>query len=658
MGKGNRLRTLSDMELADETSRSVTLIDLAGHTKYLKTTLHGLIGRRPDHCIVCVSATTGLNNITTEHLGVCMYLNVPLVIVITKEDCVGYATSGKPKTKTKAARTRNTYSPDSTTSTLVVESQNDTSCSIANKSEAISRLVASVQGVLSGSQRQSQLITTDAELVQHILSESDAYSAGADTIPKALVPIFTVSNVTGSGLQLLRSYLFQLPTHAKQRTSIQGQATCVRILGSIGNIDDRDEFVFPRDEDRFAFKKPVRVRHSINRHAIAVNQIDGEETGELKVDKNMCLMTSSSSDDNILAKEKECKQQAACASALPPGDSVSASATIRRPHSSPDLPSSGEKASTQATELKYEPTPRGEFYEYVEAVTTSVEVGGSPAGQNLVSSRTKVLIGSIEAGKISVGESLLLGPTCAGEFVQVYFSYNNPQSRSTFFFFVLMFLLMLQVVVSSLRLNNVPVCSATAGQTVTLKLSEALVSRTPPAQDSAEGEPFNIRSAKLAEGRRRTSAAGLVLLSPASVSATTPIVQCASPKSGVARAPEQSSLPAMSHWEFEAELLVLNHPSKIRVNYEPVVHVGCVKQSAKLVSVRKLSTTDRAPGHLPMDGSEDKFSAVLCQDELGNGERGICRFRFLYYPEFIIPGEAMIIREQRTRGVGTISKLS
>jgi GTPase len=33
------------------------------------------------------------------------------------------------------------------------------------------------------------------------------------------------------------------------------------------------------------------------------------------------------------------------------------------------------------------------------------------------------------------------------------------------------------------------------------------------------------------------------------------------------------------------------------------------------------------------------------------------RFRFLYYPEFIIRGEAMIIREQRTRGVGTITAL-
>eukprot|EP01034_Spumella_vulgaris_P021012 gene21012-26953_t len=44
----HRLRALSDMELASEdTQRVVSLIDLAGHAKYLKTTLHGMMGRHP-----------------------------------------------------------------------------------------------------------------------------------------------------------------------------------------------------------------------------------------------------------------------------------------------------------------------------------------------------------------------------------------------------------------------------------------------------------------------------------------------------------------------------------------------------------------------------------------------------------------------------------
>lgn len=440
MGKGNRLRTLSDMELADETSRSVTLIDLAGHAKYLKTTLHGLIGRRPDLCIVCVSATTGLNSITTEHLGVCMYLNVPLVIVITKEDCVARATFVKPKAKAKAAaKARNSYGTTEATS-------NDESISNAVPAEdsitsgtadAISRLVASVQEVLAGSQRQSKLITNDAELVQHLLQtgESSTNMSGATTgstsAPfKATVPIFTVSNVTGKGMQLLRSFLFQLPAHAKpQRTSAE-QATVVRLLGSIGTTNEREDVVFPRDEDEFSFKKPVRTRQ----YSLRYTPTDHEGTAQNHKENGVCLKTTSTSDDNLVAKEALHSTPASVATGAGAG-----AALIRRPHSSPDLPStathppaqhSGEKATKASN------TP--EFSEYIETVSTH-NTGGSgtdsglsscrdsptsQAGATSVTSagsngRTKVLIGSIEGGKLSVGQALLLGPTCKGAFVSV-----------------------------------------------------------------------------------------------------------------------------------------------------------------------------------------------------------------------------------------------
>jgi GTPase len=53
---GSRSRTSSDLEMADVTARVVQFIDLAGHHKYLKTTLHGLIGREPEYALLCVSA--------------------------------------------------------------------------------------------------------------------------------------------------------------------------------------------------------------------------------------------------------------------------------------------------------------------------------------------------------------------------------------------------------------------------------------------------------------------------------------------------------------------------------------------------------------------------------------------------------------------------
>lgn len=431
MGKGNRLRTLSDMELADETSRSVTLIDLAGHAKYLKTTLHGLIGRRPDLCIVCVSATTGLNSITTEHLGVCMYLNVPLVIVITKEDCVNHSTVVKPKAKAKAAaKARNSYgstdtsSNESVTSTTVVTTDDNATTSPV---DAISRLVASVQEVLAGSQRQSRLITNDAELVQHLLQTAESPTDVTAEAPfKPTVPIFTVSNVTGKGMQLLRSFLFQLPAHAKQQVTSTDQATCVRLLGSIGTVNEREEVVFPCDEDEFAFKKPVRTRQYSLRYAPGDNG-HSEGIAQNAKENSVCLRTTSTSDDNLVAKE--------ALHASTAGSTVGVSGSIRRPHSSPDLPTyptapnSGEKTKTWGAP---------EFSEYIEMATPTVNGSGmdsgmsscrdSPTSQGCGTSvasagsaagRTKVLIGSIEGGKLSVGQALLLGPTCKGAFVSV-----------------------------------------------------------------------------------------------------------------------------------------------------------------------------------------------------------------------------------------------
>ncbi len=428
MGKGNRLRALSDMELADETSRSVTLIDLAGHAKYLKTTLHGLIGRRPDLCIVCVSATTGLNSITTEHLGVCMYLNVLLVIVITKEDCVNRATVVKPKAKAKAAaKARNSYGSvetsvsEDTANSIVSADENVTPAT----ADAISRLVGSVQDVLAGSQRQSKLITDDAELVQHLLQTGEAAtSVASESSVKATVPIFTVSNVTGKGMHLLRSFLFQLPAHAKPQRISSDQATCVRLLGSIGTTNEREEVVFPRDEDEFAFKKPVRTRQYSLRYAQTDN---AEGIAQNYKEHSVCLKTTSTSDDNLVAKE---------ALHTTPG---AATASIRRPHSSPDLPSTTAcPAAPHSGEKSTKPWCATEFSEYIEVAIPVASGSGtdsgtsscrdsptSQAGANSVASacsstgRTKVLIGSIEGGKLSVGQALLLGPTCKGTFVSV-----------------------------------------------------------------------------------------------------------------------------------------------------------------------------------------------------------------------------------------------
>jgi GTPase len=156
-----------------------------------------------------------------------------------------------------------------------------------------------------------------------------------------------------------------------------------------------------------------------------------------------------------------------------------------------------------------------------------------------------------------------------------------------------------QVTVSSLRLNNVPVRYATAGQTVTLKLREQVSGQEEQALDSTS---FVAKC-----GRRRSGATGLVLLSapapassqqkgtlnakPVAVDPIDTIITTSSNNSsssssnsagevagvGVEEEEEEKEesdwVPPVAHWEFDAELLVLNHPSKIRVSAKPSFNI-------------------------------------------------------------------------------------
>lgn len=67
-------------------NRIVTFIDLAGHEKYLKTTLNGLTACHPDFAIVCISDK--ITAMTKEHMGLCIALNIPFVINFTKIDMI------------------------------------------------------------------------------------------------------------------------------------------------------------------------------------------------------------------------------------------------------------------------------------------------------------------------------------------------------------------------------------------------------------------------------------------------------------------------------------------------------------------------------------------------------------------------------------------
>lgn len=66
--------------------RDITLVDLCGHEKYLKTTTFGLTGYFPDYGFVIVAANRGILKMTKEHLGILFYMKIPIVIIVTRID--------------------------------------------------------------------------------------------------------------------------------------------------------------------------------------------------------------------------------------------------------------------------------------------------------------------------------------------------------------------------------------------------------------------------------------------------------------------------------------------------------------------------------------------------------------------------------------------
>ncbi|EEY66563.1 GTP-binding protein, putative [Phytophthora infestans T30-4] len=66
----------------------ITLSDLAGHKKYLKSTASGLAGQFPDYAMLVVDAVRGVRDMTREHLKIATALNVAIFVVVTKTDLV------------------------------------------------------------------------------------------------------------------------------------------------------------------------------------------------------------------------------------------------------------------------------------------------------------------------------------------------------------------------------------------------------------------------------------------------------------------------------------------------------------------------------------------------------------------------------------------
>ncbi|MFB6104615.1 MAG: GTPBP1 family GTP-binding protein [Halobacteriaceae archaeon] len=98
---------------------------------------------------------------------------------------------------------------------------------------------------------------------------------------------------------------------------------------------------------------------------------------------------------------------------------------------------------------------------------------------------------------------------------------------------------------------------------------------------------------------------------------------------GMALVPRESDPTAVR--EFEAEVMVLNHPTRIRTGYEPVVHLETASEAARFD---------------PADG------------RLLPGDTGMATVRFKFRPYLVEPGQRFVFREGESKGVGTVTEVS
>ncbi len=84
-------------------------------------------------------------------------------------------------------------------------------------------------------------------------------------------------------------------------------------------------------------------------------------------------------------------------------------------------------------------------------------------------------------------------------------------------------------------------------------------------------------------------------------------------------------------WDFEAEIYVFTHPTRIKVGYEPVIHLETISETVTFKEMER--------------------------DYMKAGDRGRVKIAFKYNPYYVYEGQKFIFREGRSKGMGEIVKV-
>lgn len=156
-------------------NKEITLIDLCGHEKYLKTTTYGITGYFPDYAIVTVASNRGILKMTREHLGILFYMKIPTIIIITRID----------------------IAPDDILNNTEISIKKI--CSVFNK-----------KAVFINSRNELKL--SDEEQKEKEKSNFDSFKKLTEKMKYSdeILPVISTSNKTGFYINTLKEILFEL----------------------------------------------------------------------------------------------------------------------------------------------------------------------------------------------------------------------------------------------------------------------------------------------------------------------------------------------------------------------------------------------------------------------------------------------------------------
>jgi len=248
-------------EVVARSSKLITMVDLAGHEKYFKTTAFGLTGNLPDYAMLIIGANHGLIGMCKEHLGIALALKIPSFFVITKIDIC----------------------PEH----------------IFNNTMKSLHAVLKKPGV--------------RKIPIMVRTQDDVMTCARNIASDTIAPIFLTSSVTGEGLDLLRQFMNLIPQRYEwfgkmsldpefiidETFAVPGVGTVVAGTVKSGVIGVNSTLLLGPDIADSSFK-PIAIK-SIHYKRMVVDKVVAGQTAALalkrvkrnQVRKGMALVASS-----------------------------------------------------------------------------------------------------------------------------------------------------------------------------------------------------------------------------------------------------------------------------------------------------------------------------------------------------------------------------